>query len=77
MFKEGYESVTIAGYFSCVHMMILIPVRLRLDQACSRLPRSQSGWFCLRILNLLKTSGKHRMTFCPTGRQPTRYASRW
>jgi hypothetical protein len=55
MLKEGYESVIIAGHLSCVHMMILILVRPSLDQAYSRSPRSQSGWLCLRILNLLKT----------------------
>lgn len=38
MLKEGYESVIVARYFSCVHLMILIPVRAlgrtRLIQGC-------------------------------------------
>ena len=42
MLKEGYETVIIVAYFSC---MRLITVRPRPDQAYSRLPRSQIGWF--------------------------------
>ena len=40
MLKEGYETVNIVTYLSC---MRLITVHSRLDQAYSRLPRSQTG----------------------------------
>ena len=42
MLKQGYETVIIVTYFSCMH---LIPLHPRPDQAYSRLPRSQGGWF--------------------------------
>ena len=42
MLKEGYETVIITRYFTCMH---LIPVCPRPDQAYSKLPGFQGGSF--------------------------------
>jgi hypothetical protein len=75
MFKKGYESVICFWIlFYCMHRSNhAVTMRSRLDQGYSRSPPSPPGWFCPRILNLLKTSGKRQKIFCLTRSQLIRY----